>query len=115
MTLSDYNSDASSTTSNDSTESVSLEQDDLLQIIQILMLPAGSLFDLDITRWKDVLVVEMITDLHSKTEIEGCYFASAAAKIITFINTNRVDLRKRRVNLKYFEDEELKNMIKNAL
>ena len=95
MTLSDYNSDASSTSSSDSNVSGSLEQDDLLQIIQILMLPAGSLFDLDIARWKDVLVVEMITDLQSKTEIDDCYFTSATAKIITFINTNRADLRRR--------------------
>ena len=104
--------DSCSTTS---IESVLLNQDDLLQVIQILLLPDDSEFDFDITRWKDRSITELLTDMYSKFVIEDEYFVTGAEKVLRFINANRQDLNRRKVSLRYFEDVKLKNMIKKVM
>ena len=109
---SEYSSDNDSTTS--SVATVVFDQEDLLQVIQVLLLPTEHVFDLDISRWKDRTVVELIADLHAKMDIEDEYFASGIVKLLNFIDVNRKQVGRRRVKLRLLEDSHLKDILHDA-
>jgi hypothetical protein len=110
-------SDTSSSSSNASSDSDTFNQSELLDIIAILLLPKDAKVDLEITTWKDKDLIELLTLLFENYTFDDCNFKQGFGKIITFINTNRKVLEKKRrvFNLDKIEDDRLYQIISDGL
>lgn len=113
--MSDTSSDTLSSSSSSSTDSNCFNSSDLLQVLGILLLPTGSEEDLDIIEWKDSEIIDLLENIYNYFEFESSNFKSGFSKIISFINTNRKLIRKRRVNLNRIEDDKLRLLITDGL
>mgnify|MGYP001030176148 CR=1 FL=1 len=102
-------SSASSSDSNDD-----FNNHDLLQIINILLLPQDTKEMMDIVKWKDSDIIDLIERLdvyfHNNCDQELDY-----SLIVDFINKNRKPLKKRRVKLSKFDDDKLRENIETGL
>ena len=101
--------------SSSSSSECNFDQSDLLEIIAILLLPIGSTEDLDIVRSKDSDVIALIEELYAYFEFEDDDLKLGFAKIVNFINQNRKELSKRRINMNKFENDELATLISDGL
>ena len=72
-----------------SVESSDFDNSQLLQVIQILMLPNVSFIDLELTSCKDKDISELFLDLLDYFVIDLDSVSSGFGKIIHFINGNR--------------------------
>ncbi len=105
----------SSSSSSSESENVKFDQDDLLDIIAILLLPAGAEEELEITKQKDAELIDLLTQLYKVYEFDDCIFKYGLAKIVSFINLNRKSLGKHKVNLNKIDDDDLKGLIVDGL
>ena len=101
--------------SSSSSSECNFDQVDLLEIIAILLLPVGSIEDLDIVRSKDTDVIDLIEQLYEYFEFEDDDLKLGFAKIVNFINQNRKELSKRRINMNKFENDDLATLISDGL
>jgi hypothetical protein len=106
-----------SSSSNASSDSDTFNQSELSDIIAILLLPKDAKVDLEITKWKDKDLSELLTLLFENYTFDDCNFKQGFGKIITFINTNRKVLEKKRrvFNLDRIEDDRLYQIISDGL
>ena len=109
------NSDSSSSSSFSSSDATEFDQTELLEIIAILLLPSGSEVDLEMTKWKDSDVLELIDQLYQYYDFDDDDLKIGFAKIITFINNNRKEIKKRRVNLNKIDNDTLRLLIVDGL
>src|SRR5215216_5430045 len=109
------NSDSSSTSSSSSSDSTEFYQTELLEIIAILLVPSGSEVDLEMTKWKDSEVLELIEQLYHYYDFDDNDLKIGFAKIITFINNNKKEIKKRRVNLNKIENNTLRLLIADGM
>ena len=109
------NSDSSSSSSSSSSVATEFDQTELLEIIAILLLPSGSEVDLEMTKWKDSDVLELIEQLYQYYDFDDDDLKIGFAKIITFINNNRKEIKKRRVNLNKIDNDTLRLLIVDGL
>ena len=109
------NSDSSSSSSSSSSDATEFDQTELLEIIAILLLPSGSEVDLEMTKWKDSDVLELIEQLYQYYDFDDDDLKIGFAKIITFINNNRKEIKKRRVNLNKIDNDTLRLLIVDGL
>ena len=91
------------------------EAEELLQIIHILFLPLGTIEDLDIIKWKDSKIVELIEKLNNFFDLNNCLIKFGYSRIIHFINKNRKVLKKRKFSFLKFDDKEFASLIKEGL
>ena len=113
MTNSDICSSTSSSSSNsDATEFIQAE---LLEIIAISLLPSGSEVALEITKWKDVEIIDLLEQFYHYFDFEDEDLKIGFAKIITFINNNRKEMKKRRVNLNKIDNDTLRLLIVDGM
>ena len=109
------NSDSSSSSSSSSSDATEFDQTELLEIIAILLLPSGSEVNLEMTKWKDSEVLELIEQLYQYYGFEDDDLKIGFAKIITFINNNRKEIKKRRVNLNKIDNNTLRLLIADGM
>ena len=112
------NSDTCSSTSSSSSSSSSatnFNQVELLEIMAILLLPSGSEVDLEITKWKDIEIIELIHQIYEYFDFEDEDLKIGFAKIISFINNNRKEIKKRRVNLNKIDNDTLRLLIVDGM
>ena len=101
--------------SSSSSSECNFDQADLLEVIAILLLPIGSMEDLDIVRSKDSDVIDLIEQLYEYLEFEDDDLKLGFAKIVNVINENRKELSKRRINMSKFENDDLAALISDGL
>ena len=105
------NTCSSTSSSSSSTDTTEFNQAEVLEIIAILLLPSGSEVALEIIKWKDIELIELIEQLYHYFDFEDEDLKIGFAKIITFINNNRKEMKKRRVNLNKIDDDTLRLLI----
>ena len=105
------NSDSSSSSSSSSSNPTNFNQTELLEII----LPSGSEVDLEMTKWKDSEVLELIEQLYHYYDFDDEDLKIGFAKVITFINNNRKEIKKRRVNLNKIDNNTLRLLIADGM
>lgn len=113
--MSETSSNSETLSSCSSTNSDSFSASELLQLIGILLLPTGSEEDLDITEWKDFDIISLLENTYNYFEFDSSTFKLGFGKIISFVNTNRRLIKRRRVNLGKIEDDKLRLLITDGL
>ena len=101
------NSDCSSSSSSNDFD---FDQADLLEVIGILLLPIGTRKEFDIVAAKDGDIIELLEQLYGYYDVDDDDVKLWFAKIVNFINNNRKDLGKRRLNMKTLITEGLNDI-----
>jgi hypothetical protein len=104
-----------SSSSTSSSSSSDFNTTDLLDIIGILLLPLESLADLDIVKFKDADITDLLEQLYEHFEFENEHVKVGFAKIVQFVNNNRKECNKRRINVKNIENEQFREIVTEGL
>ena len=91
------------------------DNNELLQLIQILMLPNDEMVDFDLVEYKDKDLVELFCNLYQEFCIDVDFIGDGMGKIVKWINFNRTQNGKRKFNLNKINDEKLKILIQNGI
>ena len=114
--LSSESTCTNSSTSSSSSSSEDFDENELLQILEILILPINSEAQMEIVEWKDVDIIDLLIRLNDHFNVDDSVIRNSFSKIVSFVNVNRKKgLGKRRVNLTKMEDKNLRSLILDGL